>query len=326
MSDDRHDLHPDSSTSYPPQSAPDHRQVVGDERQGALNDPSRREFVAVSAAAGIVAVASGAAPPAADAAERQVVERDVEVRTPDGTCDAALFHPAVGKHPGVLIWTDVFGLRPAFRGIGRRLAAQGYVVLVPNPFYRTARSPVVTDASTFDFQNPADRAKIQQWTRPINQPGAIESDAEAHIAFLDAQRQVDTSRKVGTQGYCMGGPLVFKTAAQVSNRVGAAATFHGGGLVTDKPDSPHLLAPKIKARMYIAIAASDDARQPDAKDKLREAFAGHEPPAEIEVYPGTIHGWCVPDMPHQNGKPIYNKPDAERAWGKLLALYRLALA
>ena len=284
----------------------------------------RREFVAASAAVGIAAAAGS--PTALSAAERQVVERDVDVKTPDGTCDAALFHPAVGKHPAVLVWTDVFGLRPAFRNLGRRLAAQGYTVLVPNPFYRTARAPVVTDASTFDFSNPADRAKTQAWTGPINQPGAIERDAQAHIAFLDAQRQTETSRKVGTQGYCMGGPLVFKTAAQVSNRVGAAATFHGGGLVTDKPTSPHLLAPKIKARMYIAIAASDDMRQPDAKDKLREAFAGHEPPAEIEVYPGTIHGWCVPDMPHQNGKPIYNKADAERAWGKLLALYRTTLA
>lgn len=293
----------------------------------AKNEPSfdRREFVAASAAVGIAAAAAAGAPRTARAAEHQVVESDVDVKTPDGTCDAALFHPAVGRHPAVLIWTDVFGLRPAFRAIGRRLAAQGYTVLVPNPFYRTARAPVVTDASTFDFTNPADRAKTQAWTGPINQPGAIERDAQAHVTFLDAQRQTDTSIKVGTQGYCMGGPLVFKTAAQVPNRVGAAATFHGGGLVTDKPSSPHLLAPKIKARMYIAIAASDDMRQPDAKDKLRAAFAGHEPPAEIEVYPGTIHGWCVPDMPHQNGKPIYNRADAERAWTKLLALYHSTL-
>jgi len=303
---------------------------MNDEREDRLHSeaphhPSRRDFVAASAAVGLAA-ASGAAPGAAAAAERQVVETDVEVKTADGTCDAAFFHPVAGTHPGVLIWTDVFGLRPAFRGIGRRLAAQGYAVLVPNPFYRTARAPVVADASTFNFQDPADRAKIQQWTGPINQPGAIERDAEAHIAFLDAQRQVDKARKIGTQGYCMGGPLVFKTAAQVSSRVGAGATFHGGGLVTDKPDSPHLLAPKIKARMYIAIAASDDARQPDAKDKLREAFAEAHVPAQIEVYPGTLHGWCVPDMPKQNGKPIYDKPDAERAWGKLLALYRTALA
>jgi carboxymethylenebutenolidase len=124
----------------------------------------------------------------------------------------------------------------------------------------------------------------------------------------------------------MGGPLVFRTAAHVPDRIGAAATFHGGGLVTDKPDSPHLLAPRIRARMYLAIAASDDSKQPDAKDKLRAAFAAAHVPAEIEVYAGTIHGWCVPDMPRHDGQPIYNRPDAERAWAKLLDLYRAALA
>jgi carboxymethylenebutenolidase len=283
--------------------------------------PTRREFVASSAAVGLAA-ATGVAL----GAERDVVEKNVEVKTADGVCDAAFLHPAAGTHPGVLIWTDIFGLRPAFRAMGRRLAAQGYAVLVPNPFYRTARSPVIVDASSFNFDNPAERTKAEQWTASLRVPGAIERDAEAHTAFLDAQPQVDRSRKLGTQGYCMGGPLVFKTAARVPERIGAAATFHGGGLVTDKPDSPHLLAPRIKARMYLAIAASDDAKQPDAKDKLREAFAAAHVSARIEVYPGTIHGWCVPDMPQHDGKPIYNKPDAERAWGKLLELYRAVLA
>ena len=279
--------------------------------------PTRREFVATSAAIGFAA-ATGVSL----AAERDVVEKDVEVRTADGLCDAAFLHPAAGTHPGVLIWTDIFGLRPVFRGMGRRLAAQGYAVLVPNPFYRTARAPLVVDASSFNFDNPADRARAEQWTASIKVPGAIEKDAQAHTAFLDAQPQVDRARKLGTQGYCMGGPLAFKTAAQVPDRIGAAATFHGGGLVTDKPDSPHLLAAHIKARMYLAIAASDDTKQPDAKDKLRAAFAAAHVPAEIEVYAGTIHGWCVPDMPRYDGQPIYNKPDAERAWGKLLQLYR----
>lgn len=296
--------------------------MTEDRNEPRLHDPSRREFVAASAAVGVAAAATAPA----GAAEPHVVEKDVAIKTPDGTCDAAFFHPAVGRHPGVLVWTDIFGLRPAFRHIGRRLAAQGYAVLVPNPFYRTAKSPLVTDASSFNFQDPATRAKLQQWTGPINVPGAIERDAEAHIAFLDSQHPVDTARKLGTQGYCMGGPLVFKTAAAVPARVGAAATFHGGGLVTDKPDSPHLLASRIKARMYIAIAASDDARQPDAQQKLRDAFAEAHVTAEVEVYPGTLHGWCVPDMPHQNGKAIYDKADAERAWGKLLALYRATLA
>jgi len=282
--------------------------------------PTRREFVTGSAAIGLAAAAGVAL-----GAERDVIERDVEVKTADGSCDAVFLHPAAGTYPGVLIWTDIFGLRPAFRAIGRRLAAQGYAVLVPNPFYRTARAPVVVDASSFDFANSADRAKAEQWSASTRLPGTIERDADAHTAFLDAQPQVDRTRKLGTHGYCMGGPLVFRTAAHVPDRIGAAATFHGGGLVTDKPDSPHLLVPRIKARMYLAIAASDDARQPDAKDILRQAFAAAHVPAEIEVYAGTIHGWCVPDMPHQNGQPVYNKPDAERAWGKLLDLYHAVL-
>jgi carboxymethylenebutenolidase len=160
----------------------------------------------------------------------------------------------------------------------------------------------------------------------INADGAAEKDAVAFIAFLDAQKEVDKSKKIGTQGYCMGGPLVLRTAATVPNRVGAVGSFHGGGLVSDKPNSPHLLAPKIKARLYFGVAANDDMRQPDAKDKLKEAFAAAKQPAEIEVYSGSQHGWCVPDMPLQNGMPIYNKPDAEKAWAKLMDLYKTALA
>jgi carboxymethylenebutenolidase len=278
--------------------------------------------VALSAAAGLTAAAGSSA----SAAPLKLVEQDVAVSTPDGTCDAVFIHPAAGTHPGVLIWSDAFGLRPAFRDIGKRIAAQGYAVLVPNPFYRTAKAPVFGDISQFNFQNEADRAKLQPLMSALNAPGAAERDAKAYIAFLDAQRPVNKAKKIGTQGYCMGGPLVLRTAATVPERVGAGASFHGGGLVTDKPDSPHLLAPKIKARLYIAIASNDDMRQPDAKDKLREAFVAANVAAQIVVYPGTLHGWCVPDMPAQNGKPIYSKPDAERAWGKLVALYHGALA
>jgi carboxymethylenebutenolidase len=290
-------------------------------RETSLGDLSRRNFVALSVAAGLAAATR-----LTFAANLPVVETSVLVKTPDGTCDAVFIHPATGSHPGVLIWPDAFGLRPAMRNIGKRIAAEGYAVLVPNPFYRVAKAPVFDDISTFDFQNPADMAKLRPLTESMNGAGAVERDAIAYIAFLDAQPQVDKAKKIGTQGYCMGGPLVVKTAAAVPNRIGAGASFHGGGLVTDKPDSPHLLAPKIKARMYFAIAANDDERQPDAKDKLKEAFVAAQIPAEIEVYPGALHGWCVPDMPARNGKPIYSKPDAERAWGKLVALYKAALA
>src|SRR6266403_946019 len=269
----------------------------------AAADLSRRDFIAQS-----------------------VVEANVMIKTPDGTCDAAFIHPQTGSHPGVLIWTDAFGLRPAMRDIGKRIAGEGYSVLIPNPFYRIAKAPLFDSASSFNFQNEADMAKLRPLMASVNAAGVAEKDAVAYIAFLDAQSQVNKAKKIGTQGYCMGGPLVVKTAAALPDRIGAGASFHGGGLVTDKPDSPHLLAPKIKARMYFGIASNDDERQPDAKDKLKQAFAAANVPAEIEVYPGALHGWCVPDMPLQNGKPIYSKPDAERAWSKLVALYKIALA
>ena len=291
-----------------------------DESAEAPTDLSRRDFVAMSIAAGLAAAAGSSS-----AADLQVVETNVEVKTPDGVCDAAFIHPATGSHPGVLIWPDAFGLRPSMRDIGKRIAAEGYSVLVPNPFYRLAKAPVIQDPSSFSFQNPADMAKLQPLMASINAAGAAEKDASAYVAFLEAQPQVNKAKKMGTQGYCMGGPLVVRTAAALPDRIGAGASFHGGGLVTDTPASPHLLAPKIKARMYFGIASNDDMRQPDAKDKLREAFAAAKVPAEIEVYPESLHGWCVPDMPMQNGKPIYNKPDAEKAWAKLVALYKRAL-
>ena len=287
----------------------------------AADGLSRRDFVTLSVAAGL-AVAAGSA----SGAELPVVETNVQVTTPDGACDAAFIHPSSGSHPGVLIWADAFGLRPSMRDIGKRIAAEGYSVLVPNPFYRVAKAPVIQDTASFSFQNPADMAKLQPLMASINAAGAAEKDAVAFVAFLDAQAAVNKAKKLGTQGYCMGGPLVVRTAAAVPDRIGAGASFHGGGLVNDTPRSPHLLAPKIKARMYFAIASNDDARQPDAKDKLREAFATAKVPAEIEVYAGALHGWCVPDMPLQNGNPIYSKPDAERAWTKLVALYKAALA
>ena len=291
-----------------------------DDRTAAPPELSRRDFVALSVAAGIAAAAGSGAQAAGE-----VVETDVQVKTPDGVCDAAFIHPASGAHPAVIIWPDAFGLRPSMRDIGKRIAAEGYSVLVPNPFYRVAKAPVIADPSSFDFQNQADMAKLRPLMGSIGAAGAAEKDAAAFVAYLDAQPQVARQKKIGTQGYCMGGPLVVRSAAAVPDRIGAGASFHGGGLVTNAPDSPHLLAPKIKARMYFGVASNDDERQPEGKDKLREAFAAAKVPAEIEVYP-SLHGWCVPDMPMQNGKPIYNKPDAEKAWAKLVALYKRALA
>jgi carboxymethylenebutenolidase len=292
------------------------------DKENDNDEITRRDFVTMTVAAGIAA-ATGANL----AAQQQVMEMNVEIKTPDGTCDAAFFHPASGSHPAVIVWPDAFGLRPSMREIGKRLAAEGgYSVLVPNPFYRVAKAPVFEDASTFNFGDPPQRAKLTPLMGSINAEGAAEKDAAAFIAWLDGQSQVDRNKKVGTQGYCMGGALVVRTAAAVPNRVGAGASFHGGGLVTANPGSPHLLAPKIKARMYFGIATNDDMQQPDAKTKLKEAFDAAKVPAEIEVYSMAQHGWCVMDMPKQaNGQPIYSKPDAERAWGKLLALYKAGL-
>ena len=275
---------------------------------------SRRDFIAVSLPACLAAAAGPAM-----GRELVLTETDVDVKTTDGTCDAVFIHPAEGSYPGVLLWHDSPGLRPVIRGLGRRIAAEGYSTLVPNLFYRAARAPVF-DAS-FDYaNNPADREKYRRITAPFFAPGAAERDAVAYVAFLDAQRHVDKKKKIGTHGYCLGGPYTLRTAATLPDRIGAGASFHGGFLVTDKPNSPHLLAPKIKARLYFAIASDDDKREPEVKNKLKEAFAAANVRAEIEVYPNALHGWCVPDNPAAD-----NKVDAERAWGKLVALYKRAL-
>jgi carboxymethylenebutenolidase len=289
--------------------------------EASVNEISRRDFVAMTIAAGVAA-----ATVSASAAPLQVVETEVTIKTPDGTCDAAFIYPTTGAHAAVIIWPDAFGLRPSMRDMGKRIAADGYSVLVPNPFYRVAKAPVLGgDISRFNFSNPTDRARLTPLMGSIGAEGAAERDAVTFVAWLDQQKPVDKTKKIGTQGYCMGGPLVFRTAAAVPTRVGAVGSFHGGGLVTAAPTSPHLLIPKMKARLYVAIASNDDKQQPDAKDKLREAFKAAGRPAEIEVYT-SLHGWCVPDMPADPAAPIYNKPEAEKAWSKLVALYKAALA
>src|ERR1700686_566808 len=242
-----------------------------------------------------------------------VTESDVNVMTPDGTADCYFVHSATGTAPGFLMWPDIFGLRPAFRQMGKRLAESGYAVLVVNPFYRVKKAPTAEAGSATPIQ------ELMPLARALNETTHM-TDAKAFIAWLDGQKSVAKDRKIGTQGYCMGGPIAFRTAAAVPDRVGAVASFHGGGLVTDTPNSPHLQAAKTKAQFLIAIAANDDARSPNDKTTLKEAFEKANLPAEIEVYTGAAHGWCPPDS------PVYNEAQAEKAWSRLLALYGKALA
>lgn len=281
--------------------------------QGLTHDPtvSRRAFVVASAATVMLSTANAGA-------QAKVVEKDVNVPMASGVSDSALFYPeGKGPWPAVLVWTDILGLRPVFREMGKRLAAEGYVVLVPNPFYRNAKAPVVD--GSFDFSKPEDRAKVMPLAAALTADANI-SDAKSYTAFLDQQPQTDKKKKMGVQGYCMGGPLTFRTAATVPDRIGAAATFHGGGLVTDKPDSPYLMIPKMKAEVLCCIADNDDKRDPSAKDKLKEAFAAAHLTATVEVFEGCDHGWTV------RGSQVYNEAGAERAWSELTALYKQNLS
>ena len=269
---------------------------------------TRREFGAVSAGAGLAMLL----PRAANA--QAVTESEIDVTTPDGVADCYFVHPASGVHPGVLIWPDAFGLRDAKRQMAKRLAESGYSVLVVNPYYRSQRAPVV---SSTNF------AEVSSTVRPLMATLNAETharDAQAFVSFLDSQPSVDSNRKMGTMGYCMGGPITMRTAAALPDRIGAAASFHGGGLVTDQPDSPHLLVPQMQAHYLFAIAANDDENEPEAKDVLRDAFAQAGLPAEIEVYEGALHGWCPPDS------QVYDEAQAERAWSRLLVLFEGALA
>ena len=277
-------------------------------RSGSL---TRREFGALSVGTGLAMLL----PRAANALA--VTAADVEVSTPDGTADCHFVHPSSGTHPGVLIWPDALGLRPAFEQMARRLAESGYAVLVVNPYYRTERAPVLPEGAS--FRDEATRNKIFPLMRSLSAATNV-MDATAFIGFLDSQSAVAGDRKMGTTGYCMGGSMTMRTAAAFPERVGAGASFHGGRLVTDAPDSPHLLAGKMQAHYLFAIAENDDQKDPEAKNALREAFAAAGRPAEIEVYAGTLHGWCPPDS------AVYHEAQAERAWSRLLALFETALA
>jgi len=273
---------------------------------------TRRGFVAT----GVVVAGLAATAACASGAEDAVVERDVIVTTPDGQADAALFLPGEqGQWPAVLVWPDIMGLRPVFRALGRRLAAQGYVVLVANPFYRSKRAPVME--GNIDFGDPQTRQTLLGYRAAMTDEG-VDKDAIAYLAFLDAQPQTDKAKKAGVQGYCMGGPLAFRAAAAVPDRIGAVGSFHGGGLVTDQPSSPHLLIPRTQAAFLVAVARNDDARSPTDKDVLKQAFAEAHRTATVEVYPAD-HGWCVP------GSQVYDQASAERAWSELLTLYRTNL-
>jgi carboxymethylenebutenolidase len=242
-----------------------------------------------------------------------VTESDVTIKTPDGTCDAYFVHPTTGTAPAVLVWPDIFGLRPAFRQMGKRLAESGYSVLVVNPFYRKMKAPTATQGSATPIP------ELMPLAQALNETTHM-TDSKAFIAWLDQQPSVAKNKKVGTQGYCMGGPMAFRTAAAVPDRVGAVASFHGGGLVTDMPNSPHLQASKTKAQFLIDIAENDDMQRPNEKNVLKETFEKAKLPAEIEVYAGAAHGWCPPDS------RVYNEPQAEKAWSRLLAIYKKALA
>ncbi len=279
---------------------------------------TRRDFSLLAGGAAISIAFAGCAPGEAASTKSgdAITETDVMIDTPDGTADAYFAHPSTGAHAAVLIWPDIVGLRPAFKMMAKRLAADGYAALVVNPYYRQVKAPLVEVGQT--FRDPGVREKIVPFARALSQD-TNRTDAKAFIAWLDAQPAVDTTRQIGTTGYCMGGPMTMITAATVPDRIGAGASFHGGGLATDKENSPHLLIPTMTADYLIAIAANDDARDPENKDILKAAFAATDNKAEIEVYEGTQHGWCPPDS------AVYDEAAADKAWARMLVLFERAL-
>jgi len=280
---------------------------------------TRREFSLLAGGAAISIAFAGCAPGEAATTKSgdAITESDVSIETPDGTADAYFAHPSKGAHAAVLIWPDIVGLRPAFKMMAKRLAGDGYAALVVNPYYRQVKGPLVEVGQS--FRDPGVREKIIPFARALSQD-TNRTDARAFVKWLDAQDAVDTSRQIGTTGYCMGGPMTMITAATVPDRIGAGASFHGGRLATDKPDSPHLLIPTMTADYLIAVAENDDERSPETKNILKEAFAATDNKAEIEVYAGTKHGWCPPDS------AVYDEAMANKAWERTLVLFGKALA
>jgi carboxymethylenebutenolidase len=289
----------------------DERTIKDNEEYLRKQALTRRDFGKGSAGVALTMIL----PAVANAME--VVEQDVMVETPDGMADCYFVHPAEGRHAAVIIWPDVVGIRSSFRMMGKRLAESGYAVLVVNPYYRTVKGAPVPEGSSFGDEGV--RETLMPHARSLS-PDTCVTDGRSFVNYLDTQPSVDTNRKIGTTGYCMTGSYTMRLAAAMPERIGAGGSFHGGGLATDSDDSPHLLAPQMKAGFLIAIAENDDERDPDAKTKLREAFDDAGVRAEIEVYEGTLHGWCPPDS------AVYNEAQAERAWSRLLALFERELA
>lgn len=274
--------------------------------QEELKKYTRRDFGAWAASTGLIT----ALPAVANAAT--VAEREVTITTPDGTCDAYFVAPTSGASPAVLVWPDIFGLRPAFRQMGRRMAESGYSVLVVNPFYRQKKAPTAPQGG----QTPI--AEVMPLMQALT-PAMHLSDAKTFVAWLDAQPEVDKKRRMGTTGYCMGGPIAVRTATVAPNRVGAVGSFHGAAMVTPAPESPHRLVAQTQAQYLIAIAENDDAKEPDTKNTLRAAFDSAKLKAEVEVYPAA-HGWCPPDT------RVHDAAQSEKAWGRMLAMFSQALA
>ena len=272
---------------------------------------TRRDFTKLATGAGLALMF----PPMVNA--QAVSERDVNIETPDGVADCYFVYPSMGAHAAVLVWPDILALRPAFREMGKRLARSGYAVLTVNPFYRDAHAPVVGRGAS--FSQPEIRNHVLPMARNLNAETHF-TDARAFAAWLDDQPEVDTNRGIGTTGYCMGGPMVMRTVAAVPERFAAGATFHGGGLATNAPDSPHLLIPQTQAQILHCIAENDDDNDPQAKVTLRDAYDAAGIAAEIEVYEDAMHGWCAIDS------QVYHEAQAEHAWSRLLNLFQNALA